>query len=160
MSKKSSNSSFWLMKTEPEVFSIRDLANAPNQSIDWFGIRNYQARNYMRDQMNLGDRVLVYHSNAKPSCVVGTACVVRTAYPDHTAWDANHEYFDPKSDRHNPRWFMVDIQFESEFSVSLSLAMLREVPKLSSMVLLRKGSRLSIQPVTEQEFKTIVKLGR
>jgi predicted RNA-binding protein with PUA-like domain len=159
-SKKSSNSSFWLMKTEPEVFSIRDLAKAPNQSIDWFGIRNYQARNYMRDQMNLGDRVLVYHSNAKPSCVVGTACVVRTSYPDHTAWDVNHEYFDPKSDRHNPRWFMVDIQFESEFSVSLSLEMLRKVPKLSSMVLLRKGSRLSIQPVTEEEFETIVKLGR
>ena len=114
----------------------------------------------MRDQMNLGDRVLVYHSNAKPSCVVGTAFVVRTSYPDHTAWDENHEYFDPKSDRHNPRWFMVDIQFESEFSVSLSLEMLRKVPKLSSMVLLRKGSRLSIQPVTEQEFEIIVKLGR
>ncbi len=157
---KAKNSSFWLMKTEPEVFSIRDLAKAPNQTIDWFGIRNYQARNYMRDQMNLGDRVLVYHSNAKPSCVVGTAFVVRTSYPDHTAWDANHEYFDPKSDRHNPRWFMVDIQFESEFSVSLSLEMLRQVPKLSSMVLLRKGSRLSIQPVTEQEFEIVVKLGR
>lgn len=148
------------MKTEPELFSIDDLAAAPNQTSYWHGVRNYQARNFMRDQMQLGDRVLVYHSNATPSCVVGTATIARTSYPDHTAWDPKAQYFDPKSDPENPRWFMVDIQLESKFSAPQSLEMLRAVPKLSDMVLLRKGTRLSIQPVTKQEFDAIVKLGR
>ena len=151
--------SFWLMKTEPELFSIDDLAAAPNQTSYWHGVRNYQARNFMRDQMQLGDRVLVYHSNATPSCVVGTATIARTSYPDHTAWDPKDQYFDPKSDPENPRWFMVDIQLESKFSTPQSLEMLRAVPKLADMVLLRKGTRLSIQPVTKQEFNIIVKLG-
>ncbi len=151
--------SFWLMKTEPELFSIDDLAAAPNQTSYWHGVRNYQARNFMRDQMQLGDRVLVYHSNANPSCVVGTATIARTSYPDHTAWDPKDPYFDPKSDPENPRWFMVDIQLESKFSTPQSLEMLRAVPKLADMVLLRKGTRLSIQPVTKQEFSIIVKLG-
>lgn len=147
------------MKTEPELFSIDDLAAAPNQTSYWHGVRNYQARNFMRDQMQLGDRVLVYHSNANPSCVVGTATIARTSYPDHTAWDPKDPYFDPKSDPENPRWFMVDIQLESKFSTPQSLEMLRAVPKLADMVLLRKGTRLSIQPVTKQEFSIIVKLG-
>ena len=148
------------MKTEPDVFSIDDLSAAPNQTTFWDGVRNYQARNYMRDQMHLGDRVLVYHSNANPSCVVGTATIVRTSYPDHTAWDANDPHFDPKSNPDIPRWFMVDIQFESKFSTPQSLEMLKAVPKLADMVLLRKGTRLSVQPVTKQEFSIIEKLGR
>ena len=148
------------MKTEPELFSIDDLAAAPNQTSYWHGVRNYQARNFMRDQMQLGDRVLVYHSNATPSCVVGTATIARTSYPDHTAWDQKDPYFDPKSDPENPRWVMVDVQFQSKFSAPQSLEMLRAIPKLADMVLLRKGTRLSIQPVTKQEFDIIVKLGR
>jgi len=150
---------YWLMKTEPDVFSIDDLAIAPNQSTCWDGVRNYQARNYMRDQMQFGDLVLVYHSNANPSCVVGTATIARTSYPDHTAWDPNDPHFDPKSTSDNPRWFMVDIRFESKFSTAQSLEMLRAVPKLSAMELLRKGTRLSVQPVSKQEFAIIEKLG-
>jgi predicted RNA-binding protein with PUA-like domain len=156
---KKTKQSFWLMKTEPELFSIDDLAAAPNQTSYWHGVRNFQARNFMRDQMQLGDRVLVYHSNATPSCVVGTATIARTSYPDHTSWDLKDQYFDPKSDPENPRWFMVDVQFESKFSSPQSLEMLRTVPKLADMVLLRKGTRLSIQPVTKLEFDIIVKLG-
>jgi len=152
--------SFWLVKTEPEVFSIDDLAAAPNQTTCWDGVRNYQARNFMRDQMQFGDRVLVYHSNADPSCVVGTATIARASYPDHTAWDPNDPHFDPKSDSEKPRWSMVDIQFESKFSSPQSLEMLRAIPKLAEMVLLRKGTRLSVQPVTKQEFAIIEKLGR
>ena len=143
------------MKTEPDVFSIDDLANSPNQTTGWIGVRNYQARNYMRDQMRLGDRVLVYHSNANPSCVVGSATVTRTAYPDHTAWDTTSPYYDPKSSPDNPRWQMVDIQLETKFPTPQTLQMLREHPKLAEMVLLRKGMRLSIQPVTAVEYKFI-----
>ena len=150
---------FWLMKTEPDDFSIDDLAIAPNQSTCWDGVRNYQARNYMRDQMQLGDRVLVYHSNANPSCVVGTATIAKTSYPDHTAWDAHDPHFDPKSKSDNPRWFMVNIRFESKFPTPQSLEMLRAVPKLSAMELLRKGTRLSVQPVSKQEFEIIEKRG-
>lgn len=156
---KKSKQSFWLMKTEPEVFSIDDLAAATNQTTCWDGVRNYQARNFMRDRMQLGDRVLVYHSNADPSSVVGTATIVTTSYPDPTAWDPNDPHYDPKSDPDNPRWFMVDIQFESKFLTPLSLEMLRSVPELSQMELLRKGTRLSVQPVSKQEFSSIEKLG-
>ena len=152
--------SYWLVKTEPDIFSISDLAKSPNQTTCWDGVRNYQARNYMRDQMRVGDRVLVYHSNANPSCVVGTATVAKIAYPDPTAWDENDPHFDPKSDPANPRWFMVDIRLESLFENSLSLETLRSVPKLIGMELLRKGTRLSVQPVSKQAFLLIEKLGR
>ena len=148
------------MKSEPDEQSIDDLAAAPNQTTSWEGVRNYQARNFMRDLMQIGDRVLVYHSNAKPSCVVGIATVVKTSHPDTTAWNPASPYFDPKSNPTNPRWFMVDIRFESKFSVPQSLEMLRAIPKLTEMVLLRKGSRLSVQPVTKQEFSIVEKLGK
>ncbi len=157
---KKSKQSFWLMKTEPDVFSIDDLAAATNQTTCWDGVRNYQARNFMRDLMQFGDRVLVYHSNAAPSCVVGTATIVTTSYPDPTAWDPNDPHYDPKSDPGDPRWFMVDIQFESKFLVPQSLDMLRAVPELWQMELLRKGTRLSVQPVSKQEFLIVEKLGR
>ncbi len=147
----------WLMKSEPSAFSIEDLKNAPNGTDHWDGIRNYQARNLMRDEMKRGDRVLFYHSSADPTAVVGTARVVREAYPDHTALDPDSKYFDPKSMSENPRWVMVDIQFESQFAVPLTLAELRKLPQLNDMMLLKKGQRLSIQPVTEEEFGTIVR---
>lgn len=150
---------YWLMKTEPDLFSIDDLAKSPKQTSSWIGVRNYQARNYMRDQMQLGDRILIYHSNAKPSCVVGTATVAKTAHADHTAWDPTSPYFDPKSSPTNPRWQMVDVKLERKFKTELPISQLREVPELADMVLLKKGMRLSIQPVTEQEFQRIEMMG-
>jgi predicted RNA-binding protein with PUA-like domain len=150
----------WLMKTEPDVFSILDLAAAPKRSTCWDGVRNYQARNFMRDQMQAGDPVLVYHSNANPSSVVGVAHVSATAYPDHTAFDPNDPHYDPKSKIESPTWFMVDIQLDYLFQVSLSLEMLRGIAGLEKMELLRKGSRLSVQPVQKSEFQIIAKLGK
>ena len=150
----------WLMKTEPSVFSLQDLEASPNQSAEWEGIRNYQARNLMRDEMKAGDRVLFYHSATKVPAVVGTAVVVREAYPDNTAWSPESKYFDPKSSPENPRWVMVDIRFEEEFAEPLGLAELRENPKLKDMMLLRKGMRLSIQPVTRQEFEAVLAMAR
>ena len=150
----------WLMKSEPSAFSIEDLKNALNGTDHWDGIRNYQARNLMRDEMKRGDRVLFYHSSADPMAVVGTAQVVREAYPDHTALDPDSKYFDPKSTSENPRWVMVDIRFEKEFAEPLGLAVLRENPKLKDMMLLRKGMRLSIQPVTRQEFEAVLAMAR
>ena len=148
------------MKTEPEVFSIDDLAAAPNQTTCWDGVRNYQARNFMRDQMRVGDPVLVYHSNANPSAVVGIAHVSALAYPDFTAFDPKDPHYDSKSKVETPRWFMVDIQLDSIFQQELSLQALREVKGLEAMELLRKGSRLSVQPVRREEFQIIRKLGK
>jgi predicted RNA-binding protein with PUA-like domain len=148
------------MKTEPDVFSIDDLRAAPNQTTYWDGVRNYQARNYMRDSMRVGDAVLVYHSNAKPSCVVGLARVCREAYPDHTAFDPLDPHYDPKSSADAPTWYMVDIQFVSKFETPLALDYLRGLKPLAEMELLRKGSRLSIQPVRKKEFELVVKMGQ
>lgn len=148
---------YWLMKSEPGCFSIDDLARVGTTS--WDGVRNYQARNFMR-QMKMGDEVIVYHSNADPPCVVGTARVVRTAYPDHTAFDPSDKHYDSGSSPSNPRWYMVDIRFEQKFESHLSLAELREQPRLMKMELLRKGSRLSVQPVRREEWTAILKLAR
>ncbi|MCU0713091.1 MAG: EVE domain-containing protein [Pirellula sp.] len=149
---------YWLMKTEPDVFSIDDLIQAPNQTTHWDGVRNYQARNYMRDEMAIGDGVLIYHSNAEPPAVVGTATIAKTAYPDWTAWDESDPHYDPKTDPQNPRWFMVDVRFESKLTRPVPLAELRTVAALEGMVLLQKGSRLSVQPVTKKQFTAIIKL--
>ena len=149
---------YWLLKTEPESFSIQDLQNAPKQTTFWDGVRNYQARNTLRDDMKLGDRVLFYHSNADPPAIVGTARVVKEGYPDYTAWDENNHHYDPGSTPENPRWYMVDIQFEQSFDQPLGLDELRKVKSLAKMELLRKGSRLSVQPVTAAEFKQVLKL--
>ena len=137
---------FWLVKTEPE------------QTTFWSGVRNYQARNFMRDEMQLGDRVLLYHSSVDPPAIVGVARVVRESYPDHTAWDKKDSHYDPKSPEENPRWFMVDIQFERKFDTPLPLDSLRDVKALKNMELLRKGSRLSVQPVRKTEFEAVLKL--
>lgn len=150
---------YWLMKSEPNEFSIMDLKNSPGETAHWDGVRNYQARNFMRDKMRIGDRVLFYHSVLKPS-VVGTARVVKTGYPDFTAWNPKSKYFDPRSTPENPIWYMVDIRLEMVFVEPISLSKLRTVPELEKMMLLRKGMRLSIQPVTADEFDIIVSLGK
>jgi len=150
----------WLVKTEPESFSIQDLAKQPKQTTCWSGVRNYQARNFMRDGMKLGDRVLVYHSSTDEPAIVGTATIARESYPDDTAWDKKGNYYDPASTPENPRWFMVDIRLEKIFKQPLPLAQLRGVPALKEMELLRKGSRLSVQPVRKAEFEAIMKLAK
>ena len=147
---------YWLLKSEPDVFSLEDLKNCPNQTEPWDGIRNYQARNLMRDEMKMGDQAFFYHSRQAEPAIVGTVRVVREAYPDHTSWDPSSKYFDEKSSPENPRWLMVDVQFESEFSRPVTLKELRSVPELKEMFLLRKGMRLSVQPVTEAEFLLIL----
>jgi predicted RNA-binding protein with PUA-like domain len=146
----------WLLKSEPDVFSIDDLARTAKRTTHWDGVRNYQARNTLRDDMKLGDLVLFYHSNAKPPGIAGIAKVVREGYPDHTAWDLNDDHFDPKSDPNHPTWMMVDIQLVEKFPREITLPELRDLPALANMVLLRKGSRLSVQPVTSNEYNTIV----
>jgi predicted RNA-binding protein with PUA-like domain len=149
---------YWLFKSEPESFSIKDLAAAPKQTTFWDGVRNYQARNFLRDDIKPGDHVLFYHSAADPPAVVGTANVVREGYPDHTAWQKTNHHFDPKSTAEKPIWYMVDIKLEEIFPTPLSLDFLRGQKALAKMELLKRGSRLSIQPVTKPEFDTIVKL--
>ncbi|MBX7074216.1 MAG: EVE domain-containing protein [Pirellulales bacterium] len=148
----------WLLKTEPGKFSIQDLAKSKNQTTFWNGVRNYQARNYLRDQLRPGDRVLLYHSNTEPNAVVGTATVVREGYPDHSAFDRGDRYFDPKSNREQPTWYMVDVKLVEIFPRAISLAELRGQPALAEMELLRRGSRLSVQPVRASEYAAIVKL--
>ncbi|MEO6307038.1 MAG: EVE domain-containing protein [Nitrospiraceae bacterium] len=148
---------YWLMKSEPRVFSIDDLAQSPTQTTCWDGVRNYQARNFMRT-MDVGDQVLFYHSNAEPPAVVGIAEVVRTAYPDHTQFDKASHHYDLASVPSAPRWDMVDIRYRQTFKTGLSLDRLRQEPKLKGMVLLQKGSRLSVQPVTEAEWVVVLKL--
>lgn len=149
---------YWLMKSEPDCFSIDSLAQAPDQTSCWDGVRNYQARNFMRDQMQPGDGILFYHSNCKPPAIVGTAEVVSAAYPDYTAFDPESEHPDPTSTPENPRWFMVDVQFREKFNQPLSLDSLKQHPQLESMVLLRKGNRLSVLPVSPEEWAFIMTL--
>lgn len=149
---------YWLMKSEADCFSIHDLAKSPKQTTYWDGVRNYQARNFMRDQMKIGDEVLFYHSNAEPSAVAGTAVIVAEAYPDHTQFIKTEQHYDPKSKPDNPAWLMVDIKLQSIFAEPIGLDALRTVPALKDMELLRRGSRLSVMPVTKAEFDTIVKM--
>ena len=148
---------YWLLKSEPEAFSIDDLAHAPKRTTHWDGVRNYQARNFMRS-MQIGDQVLFYHSNADPPAVMGIAEVVTRAYPDHSAFDPNDRHYDPRSRPEKPLWDMVDIRFVMKFSSPLGLDALRKIPALKKMELLRKGSRLSVQPVSWMEWKTILDL--
>lgn len=148
---------YWLMKSEPSSFSIGDLQRSPRQTTCWDGVRNYQARNYLR-AMKVGDGVLFYHSSTDPPSVAGIAKVVRTAYPDPTAWDMKDKHYDPKSSRSNPIWDMVDIRLVQRFARPIPLADLRKHPGLKHMELLRKGSRLSVQPVRPDEWKLLLKL--
>jgi predicted RNA-binding protein with PUA-like domain len=147
----------WLIKSEPDVFSIRDLAKARNKTTHWEGVRNYQARNFLR-AMKKGDRALFYHSNATPSAVAGVVEIVREAYPDPTAWDAKSDYRDPKASPDNPVWSMVDVKLVAIYPREIPLDELRGVKALAGMELLRRGSRLSVTPVTPAQFRTIEKL--
>ena len=148
---------YWLFKSEPESFSIDDLSQSPGRKTCWEGVRNYQARNYLR-AMNRGDQGFFYHSHAEPPAIVGVVEVIKPAYPDHYAFDRKSRYFDPKSTPTAPRWFMVDVRLVRKFSELLSLEFLRTVKGLENMELLRKGSRLSIQPVRELEWETIIQM--
>ncbi|MBI2823083.1 MAG: EVE domain-containing protein [Planctomycetia bacterium] len=151
---------YWLFKSEPESFSIRDLAAAPKKTTGWDGVRNYQARNFLRDQIKPDDRVLFYHSSVDPPAVAGTAVVVRGGHPDSTAWKKGDHHFDPKCSPENPIWYTVDIRLEEIFDEPIPLDALRREPALKDMVLLQRGSRLSVQPVTKREFETVLKLAR
>jgi len=147
----------WLMKSEENVYSIRDLER--DGSTCWEGIRNHEARNIMRDRMKVGDLVLFYHSNANPSGVAGIAKVVREAYPDSFAFDPGSRYHDPNSDPERPRWYMVDLEFVEAFSGMVSLGEIKREAGLTEMVLIKR-SRLSVQPVTKEEFKIVRRMGR
>ena len=149
---------YWLMKCEPDAYSIDDLARDGKTS--WEGVRNYQARNFMRDDMQVGDGVLFYASNAKPSGVSGLATIVRAGYPDHTAWTKGHHYFDTASDPDDPTWYMVDVGFVERFDDVVSLDTLKQTKGLEKMMVTQKGSRLSVQPVTRAEYDIVVRLGR
>jgi len=152
--------SFWLLKSEPDVFSIRDLELAPKQTTPWEGVRNYQARNFIRDQMQVGDRVLFYHSNAAPSGVAGEAEVVSRPYPDPSAFDRQSPYFDPKSKPEQPTWYLVDVRWRQTFPSLLVLEMLKAEEKLAGLELLRRGSRLSVQPVSRIHFQHLLKMAK
>lgn len=148
---------YWLFKTEPDAFSIDDLANRTNQSEHWDGIRNYQARNFLRDKVELGDQVFIYHSSCKNVGIAGLAEVVKTAYPDHTQFDPESKYYDPKATHENPRWYMVDVKFVKKFNQVLSLKSIKAMPQIEEIGLVRKGHRLSIMPVNGDEFSYLLK---
>ena len=149
---------YWLFKTEPDAFSIDDLKNAHEQSTFWEGVRNYQARNFIRDDMSVGDLALFYHSNCDEPGIVGIMEIVRSAYPDHTAFDSDEKYFDPKSGRDHPRWFMVDVRFKKKFRRGVLLKDIRAQKKLQKMRLIQRGNRLSILPVAKTEWNHILRM--
>lgn len=149
---------YWLMKCEPEAYSIDDLER--DGTTCWEGVRNYQARNTMRDTMKKGDGVLFYASNAKPSGVSGLAEICREGYPDHFQFDPKHKYYDGKSNPEDPTWYMVDMAFKEKFPEVVALSTLKETPGLEEMMVTKRGMRLSIQPVTAAEFRIVRKLGR
>lgn len=148
---------YWLFKAEPHIYGIQQLNAEPQKIGRWDGIRNYQARNFLRDQVALGDDVFIYHSGCKPAGIVGTATVVKTAYPDPSQFNPESPYYDPKSTPDNPRWVSVDIQVTKTFEKMLTLGEIKVQPSLQNMVLI-KQSRLSTQPVTSDEWKTLLKL--
>lgn len=150
---------YWLMKSEPDTFSIDDLARRPNQTEAWDGVRNYQARNLMRDQMSVGDGVFFYHSSCPEPGIAGLAKIVSKGYPDPTQFDARHPHYDPGAKPEEPRWYLVDVKLERKFSRVITLTELRaHEDRLQGMVLLARGSRLSVQPVRPEHWRAILKL--
>jgi predicted RNA-binding protein with PUA-like domain len=149
---------YWLFKSESDVFSIDDLKNMPSSTSTWEGIRNYQARNFLRDSVQLKDEVFFYHSRIEPIGIVGIMEITKNGYPDTFAFNANSEYYDKKSNLSQPTWYMVDVVFKKKFEPMIPLQELRTYKELSKMILLQKGSRLSIQPVTDFEFNFILGL--
>jgi predicted RNA-binding protein with PUA-like domain len=149
---------YWLMKSEPDVFGIEDLKQRPGQTEPWDGVRNYQARNMMRDQMQVGDQAFFYHSNTKVPGIVGIAEIARTGLPDPTQFDPESDYYDPASKPEQPRWYLVEVKFRREFSRTISLTELKSHPELAEMPLVQRGSRLSINPVTPAQWEFILGL--
>ena len=149
---------YWLMKCEPDAYTIDELKR--DKTTAWEGVRNFQARNFMRDQMQVGDGVLFYASNAEPSGVTGLARIARAGYPDEYSWKKGHHYYDPASSKEKPLWFMVDIAFVERFPGTLPLETLKHTKGLENMMVIKKGARLSIQPVTKAEYDVVVRLGR
>ncbi|NVJ49081.1 MAG: EVE domain-containing protein [Gammaproteobacteria bacterium] len=151
---------YWLMKSEPDTFSIEHLKQRRNQTEHWDGVRNYQVRNMLRDDFNVGDQALFYHSSCPVPAAVGIVTITRAGYPDHTAFDPNSPYFDAKSSAENPRWFMVDVQYTQTFPKPVTLKAMKANPELlaSDFALLRKGSRLSIMPVTATQWSIILSM--
>ena len=150
---------YWLVKSEPDCFSWDDLLAAPKRTTCWDGVRNYTARNFMRDGMKKGDLVLFYHSSAEPNAVLGVCEVVREAYPDHTQFDPKEDHFDPKADPASPPWMMVDLRAKQAFERPVTLAELKKDPRLDGMELLKRGSRLSVQPVSPEHWAVVCELG-
>ncbi len=150
----------WLLKTEPEAFSFDDLLRAPRSTAGWDGVRNYQARNFLRDEMKKGDLVLIHHSSADPPAVVGVAEVVREGYPDPTQFERGHHHYDPGSTREAPRWFQVDVRAVKKFPRPVPLSEIRSAPALKDMLLIKRGMRLSVQPVTEEQYEAILKMAK
>ena len=150
---------FWLFKSEPGEFSWVDLKNSKNQTTFWDGVRNYQARNFLRDEIKKGDGVLFYQSSTEPLAVVGYCEVVKESYADHTQFDSGNDHFDPKADAKNPTWFMVDIKLLKIFKKPVTLEDIKANPKLAKMRLVQRGNRLSVMPVAKDEYEEILKLG-
>ncbi len=152
--------SYWLMKSEPETFSIDDLRSSPKKTTHWDGVRNYQARNFMRDAMRRGDQAFFYHSNCEEPGIAGIVTVVKNGYPDHTAFDPSDKHYDAESDRETPRWYMVDVKFERKLRRVITLTELRKHSNgaLASLALLKRGQRLSITPVSDAHWKFILSL--
>ena len=151
---------YWLMKSEPDVFSFEDLKSRPKQTEPWDGVRNYQARNFMRDVMKVGDQILFYHSNTTPPGVAGIAEVASEPYPDPTAFDKNSSYYDPKSHTDNPRWVLIDVRYKADLKRLVSLEEMKVMPELADMRVLQRGNRLSITPVSKAEFQAVVAAAR
>jgi len=146
------------MKSEPDVFGIDDLKKVKKEP--WDGVRNYQARNYMRDEMKKGDLVLFYHSNSKPAGIAGLMEISKESHPDPTCWNKKSKYYDPKSTKENPRWFMVEVKYKKKFKEIISLETIKNTKALSTMKIVQKGNRLSITPVTEKEFNYVLELAK
>ena len=149
---------YWLIKSEPGEFSIDDLKNSPKQTTCWDGVRNYQARNFIRDEIKSGDLVLFYHSNTDPNAVVGTCVIVKEAYADYTQFDNDNKHFFPSAKPEDPVWYMVDIKFKSKFKKPVSLDEIKANPKLKNMRVAKRGNRLSVMPVEKNEFEEIIKI--
>ena len=151
---------YWLFKTEPNSFSIHNLEKAPDKKTFWEGVRNYQARNFLRDQIKKGDEVFIYHSSTDEPAIMGTAKVTRGGYPDASQYNSKSKYYDSSATDENPRWYVVDIQHQSTYASPVTIKYLRELPMLSKMKLLQKGMRLSVQPVTKEEWDAISKVSK
>ncbi len=151
---------FWLFKTEPDTFGIDDLINRPHQTEPWDGVRNYQARNFLRDEVAKGDELFIYHSSCKEVGIAGIATVVKSGYADESQFDPDSAYYDPKSNRSDPRWFCVDVKFKEKFDRVLPLKEIKNMPQIIEIGLVKKGHRLSVMPVSTDEWQALLNAAR